>query len=282
MDVRVVESIGTQGGLRDIIYRVLPEVETVSLNWDPTTGFLAVVDYNLNYAPLPWELYGDMVKKVFLVKNTKDCGTGAITETVMVSSAPSSSVDFLPGYNNSNEWSFAPSRGDIDNWYTSYVCTARTWETVDPPLTGSSMGHILFHIGTQKFYVNLTGSGGSLIGGAPDTVNWAESPSYDQWKIFMKMYMGDAMVSDPLYFIETQHVVTVELNNAILSEIKKMCGCCTSPKFNTSKVNLYMKLAQKRLGIWTKFNQFLYQDAACIIETTRSLCAQCLYNKDYC
>lgn len=280
MDIRVTESIATQGGLRDVLYRVDPGVEPITLNWDPTTGRLAVIDPNLNYSPLPWELYGDIVKKVFLVKNVKDCGTGAITETVVLESNDGPSEIYAPGYNNSNEWGFNPAFNNRDQWYTSYVCTVRTWVGATPPSNGK--GHIVYHPDSERFYINLTGADGTIVSGAPDTTNWRVGPKYAEWKSFLSMYMGEVMVSDPVYFIETQHIATIDLNAAILSEIKKMCGCCNSPKFNTSKVDLYMKLMQKRLAVWVHFNKYQFQDAACILETTRALCSQCLYNNTPC
>ena len=302
---------------------------------------------------LPHQLYGDLVKKVFLTYNGKDPKSGKILETVVSESSGEDDVNQLAGYNNSNEWHYTPreftypteilsltnpadysnkpydyragftvvktfltaqanaSIGDpaytafyraptqssfvpanvqynkiyTDGWYTSYVCAVRTWASVDPVINGASTGDIVYYADQKKFYMNLTGVGGTLVVDPtnpllfiPDTTNWSEDPTFDHWQTLMRNNLGPSTVSDPIYFIETQHLVTVEINAAILSELRKQCMSCETHGYNTSMIHTYMKLVQKRLGAWVKFNSELYHDASCILETARAMCTSCLYN----
>ncbi len=357
MDIRVVESLITSGGLGDPTYRIDPTVEQVSLDWDNTDGRLSVVDYNMNYALLPWQLYDDAVKKVFLTYNGKSCATGHLLETVVMESNDEDDVNQIPGYNNSNEWGYIPreftypseilsltnpadyanspydyregftvvkqfltaqanispgtpaytafyraphltsfipanvegNRIYTDGWYTSYTCVIRKWASVDPATNGSAQGDIIYHTPQKKFYINITGAGGSLVVDPsnnllmmPDTTNWREDPTFEEWQTLMRNNIGSTMVDDPIYFVETQHLVTAELNNAILQELKKQCACCDKPQFGMSDLKTYIKLIQKRLGAWVQFNAELFHEASCILETARPLCNMCLYHQGEC
>ena len=95
----------------------------------------------------------------------------------------------------------------------------------------------------------------------------------------MRDNVGELTTTDPIYFIETQHLVTVELGEAILSEVVKNCAskACDSPTFGVSHVSVYIKLLQKRLASWVKFNEGLYHEVSDILESSRALCSQCLY-----
>jgi hypothetical protein len=354
MDIRVVESMATSGGLADATYRQDGDIENISLDWDNDNKKLAVVDYNMNYSLLPWQLYTDCVKKVFLTYNGKSCGSGVLIETVVMESNDDDDINQLPDYNNSNQWEYTPSEFNYpsellemtdlsdyvnmpydyregftvvkqfltaqanlapgtpaytafyraphltsfipanvegnriytDGWYTSYVCLVKTWTAANPPANGASTGDIVYYEGQEKFYINLNGNGGTLIEDPddsslmiPDPAEWKEDPTFDEWQTLMRNNLGDTSVDDPIYFIETQHLVTVELNSAILCELKKQCGCCESPQFNLSQLATYIKLMQKRLGAWVQFNEELFHEAACVLESSRSLCNMCLYHQ---
>lgn len=354
MDIRVVESIMTSGALADPTFRVDSSIENVSLDWNEADGKLSVVDYNMNYNILPWQLYGQLVKKVFLTYNGMDCPRRQLVETVVMESNNAGDINQIPGYNNSNQWEYQPStftypseilnftdpqdfidqpyqqgpgftvvktfltsQANVspnlgsytafyhaptytnfvlpnvlnkkiytDGWYTSYVCAVRTWSSVDPVMNGSSAGNIVFYEPNNKFYINLTGQGGSLVTttGAviptPDTVNWRVDPTFAEWQTLMRNNVGVADVNDPIYFIETQHLVTVDLNKAIFTELKKICNCCSDPKFDTSHMETYQKLYGKRLGAWIQFNQELFHLASCIVIGARPLCYACLYHNE--
>ncbi len=166
----------------------------------------------------------------------------------------------------------------VDGWYTSYVSTVKTWEAADPTVAGASSGDILYK--DDAFYINTTGVGGSLdADGIPDDVNWKKSPTFEEWQTLMRDNVGELTTTDPIYFIETQHLVTVELGEAILSEVVKNCAskACDSPTFGVSHVSVYIKLLQKRLASWVKFNEGLYHEVSDILESSRALCSQCLY-----
>ena len=357
MDVRIVESMATSGALADPTFRIDGNIENVSLDWDNTDRRLSLVDYNMNYSILPWQLYDDVVKKVFLTYNGLDCTRRNLLETVVMESDDASDLNQIPGYNNSNEWQYSPSTfqyptelqnfTDVsqfssmpynygagftvvkefltaganispnlgaytayyrapqmtnfvppnvesnkiytDGWYTSYVCLVRTWLSLDPPTNGASTGDIVYYEQKEKFYINTTGVGGVLIQDPdypndptrliPDPTDWTPDPSFAQWQELMRNNVGPSMVDDPIYFVETQHLVTVELNEAILYELKRICNCCDNPKFGASHIDLYQKLYHKRLGAWVQFNQELFHQASCTLINARPLCHQCLYHQ---
>ena len=103
MDIRIVESLVTSGSLADPTFRIDPTLESVSLDYDATDGKLALVDYNMNYNILPWQLYKGMVKKTFLTYNGWSCDGQQLLETVVAQSADSADANQIPGYHNSNE-----------------------------------------------------------------------------------------------------------------------------------------------------------------------------------
>jgi len=357
MDIRTIESVVTSGGLADTNFRIDGDLENVSLAWDEAEETLGVVDYNLNYSVLPWQLYADGVKKVFLTYNGKSAQTGDILETVLLESNNEDDINQIPGYNNSNEWhyvprefnypsefqyltdpslyanqpydysqgftvvkqfltaqanlapgtpaytafyraphytSFIPANVDgnriyKDGWYTSYVCVVRTWTSVDPVVNGASTGDIVYYEEQKKFYINISGQGGTLIPDPndplkqiPDPAHWKVNPTFTEWQTLMRNNLGPTSVNDPIYFIETQHLVTVDLNKAIIFELKKQCNCCVTGKFNASSIDTYMRLVQKRLGAWVQFNEELFHEAAAILETARETCYQCLYHQGEC
>lgn len=361
MDIRIVETVATTGGLADPTYRVDPAIENVSLVWDEAASKLSVVDYNLNYNILPWQLYTDCVKKVFLTYNGKNCDSGQLLETVVLESKDEDDLNQIPGFNNSNEWGFNPStfsypteilsltdisqfvtspydwsqgftvvkqfltneanlspystnngnpaysayyraptltsflpanvEGDklyTDGWYTSYVCVARKWSAVDPVINGAGVGDIFYYEPEKVFYMNLTGSGGTLVTlpnatiATPDSVNWKRDPDFADWQKVMRDNVGPTMVNDSIYFIECQHLVTVDLNKAILKELKSNCCACTTPEYKLSHIEMYIKLIQKRLGAWVQFNAGMYHEASNIVITARPICNLCLYHTKEC
>src|SRR5690606_11753411 len=87
---------------------------------------------------------------------------------------------------------------------------------------------------------------------------------------------------DPIYFIENQHLVTVDLNKAILSELKKNCCGCSTPEYGLTHIETYIKLIEKRLGAWVQFNAELFHEAADIVISARPMCNLCLYHVDEC
>jgi len=356
MDIRIVESLATSGGLIDTQLRVDSTVENVSLNWDETNHLLSVVDYNLDYSVLPWQLETDIVKKVFLTYNGKNPGTGQMVETVLMESSPEGDLNQIPGYRNSNEWAYNPStfkfpdeflnmtnpadyanfpydysqgftvvkqfltaqanlapgtpaytafyraphltsfmpanvegnRIYVDGWYTSYVIAAKTWAAANVTVNGTAKGNILFYPAQNKFYINLTGSAGSLVVDPknalllmPDTTNWKENPNFSEWTDFLRQYNDSTLPGDAVYYAETQHLVTIELNKAILNELKNQASACVKPGYGGSAIMMYMKLMQKRLGAYIQFNAEVYHEASLILEQARGICNLCLYDTHY-
>jgi hypothetical protein len=356
MDIRIVESLATSGGLKDPVFRLNPNIENISLIWDAEDESLSVVDYNLDYSSLPFQLGADkdLVKKVFLTYNGKNCSNGEMVETVLLESSGETDINQIPGYNNSNEWTYNPkeftynpelqnltnpldyanfpfdysqgftvvkqfltaqanlapgtpaytafynaphltsflpanvegNRIYVDGWYTSYVIACKTWTAADPLNKGAAKGSIVFYQPQDKFYINLTGNAGSLVTDPnnsllliPDTTNWSDTPNFADWLTFMKQYTDSFLPGNPIYYIETQHLVTAELNAAILNELKKQCSCCDKPDFSSSNIMCYMKLMQKRLGAYVQFNAEIFHEAQCILESSRKMCDLCLYSK---
>jgi hypothetical protein len=375
MDVRIIETVATSGGLNDAGFRVDGSVENISLDWDHANQRLSVVDYNMNYSILPIQLYNEGVKKVFLTYNGKSCDTGQFLETVVMESSDEDDVNQIPCYNNSNEWWYSPaeftypdevrqltnpadyatkpydyregftvvkqfltSQANLclseqveytafyraptltsfipanveanriykDGWYTSYACVVRALETVTttvgtvttttlvtPTNSGGTLGvdtgDIFYYAPTKSFYINLTGAIGTLelynttsTLVHPDSTNWMINPTFDMWQTLMRNNIGPAMADDPIYFAESQHLVTCDMNMAIRNEVKNICGCCDSTTFGVSRVMNYQKLMQKRLGAWVNFNEGLFHEAACILQNSRKLCYQCLYHGGEC
>jgi hypothetical protein len=116
----------------------------------------------------------------------------------------------------------------------------------------------------------------------PDTTNWKIDPNFEEWQTLMRNNVGPSMIDDPIYFIESQHLVTVDLNKAILGELKKNCCTCTTPTYQLSHIETYMKLIQKRLGGWIQFNSGLFHEASAIIISARPMCNLCLYHQNEC
>ncbi len=359
MDIRVVETMPTSGVMIDSQFRINAAIESVSLDWDEDETILAVVDYNLNYSLLPWQLGTELVKKVFLTYNGFNCETGQLTETVVTESAPGEEATQLPGYNNSNEWHYNPATWSLstnlqtmtdpndwstypydvsqgytivktfltaeanynanagdhmytafhrqpymtsyqaanvegnkvytDGWYTSYVIACKNWTAADPVTNGAALGDIVYWPGKEEYYINITGVGGTLYTNPndptdiyPDVTNWRATPAFEEWKALMMRSLGSspAIVDQPIFFAENQHLVTPQLNQAILRELQQMCTMCTQPVFGQSHIDDWMKLTQKRLGAWYQFNRELFHDAQKILESTRELCYLCLYHKN--
>jgi hypothetical protein len=356
MDVRLVESMATSGGLKEPVFRLDPTLEHVSLAWSAEDESLVLVDYNLDYASLPEQLYQNngIFKKTFLTYNGKDCETGKMLETVLIESSPEQDANFLPGFTNSNQWIYKPSSftyhpgilnltniadyatmpydysqgftvvkqfltsgGSIvpnsqspftafyraptltsflpsnvennkiytDGWYTSYVIACKTYTSIGSTV---ATGDIIYYPPQRKFYKNLTGSKGSE---SQDPLNptlnilsadWSVDVQFTDWIEFLRANSQGSSIGEKVYYLETQHLVTVELNTAILTELKCQCSCCDKPDFNTSNILLYMKLMQKRLGSYVLFNEENFHEAQCVIESSRKICETSLCNQKCC
>lgn len=349
MDIRLVETMATTGSLMDPGYRLDPNLLSITLDYSNTEKDLAVIDTNLNYVNLPWQLGTDLVKKVFLTYNGTSCTTGQLLETVVMESGSAASPTQDNGFNNSNQWVYDPAQfrldsgllemtnpndyttypydvsqgftvvktfltagsnydiGDpqytafykaphlttfqaanvesnkvyTDGWYTSYVIACKTYTAANPTVNGVAQGQIVFNEVDELFYINLTGTATASTPDA-DTTNWKASPTFEEWKNFLKNNMGPVAVNDPVYFIESQHLVTAELAEALLFELDKTCGCCEKPEFDMTHFDAWIRLTQKRMGAWAKFNAELFHKAQCILETARGLCNLCLYHGSEC
>lgn len=351
MDIRTVESIPTAGSLSDPAFRINPNAENVSLDYDYEGRDLALLDTNINYNVLPNGLGTGLVKKTFLTYNGISCETRQLIQTVVLESDSAPISTQAPGYNNSNGWLYKPAQFNLpggypttsnpldtanfpydqsqgitvvkqflggesglvpnrytayyrapvqhsfelanaegtkiytDGWYTSYVIACKTYAVIDPLTNGIAPGQIVHYTDNNTFYINTTGTSAALeadpdnAGGfRPDSVNWAPAPTFEQWMAFLKSNMGPAMSDDPVYFAETQHLVTADLSAAIKSELLKISCCCDSKDFGMSTIDTWMKLTQKRMGAIIKFNDEIFKTAQEIIETTRATCYLCLYH----
>ena len=341
-----------------MLFRSNPAVESISLDYDEESGDLTVLDVNLNWYNLPYQVGTELKKKVFLTYNGYNCETSLLTETVVLESGDGADLGQLPGYNNSNEWIYSPADFRLpttlltmtnpndwstypydvrhgftiektfltalgtaittdatytafhtypnmtqyqpsnvegnkvytDGWYTSYVIGCKTWASSAPDINGAGQGEIIFYEPNETYYINITGTGGFIttdpVDGStyPDIVNWRPSPSFAEWMDLMRQYVGNppAVVDQPIFFIESQHLVTADLNKAILKELKQLCSVCVEPTFGMTHVDDWMRLTQKRLGAWTMFSNELWVDAQVILESARNLCYICLYHKTDC
>ena len=347
MDIRTVESIPTAGSLSDPAFRINPNAENVSLDYNYEDRDLALLDTNINYNVLPNGLGTGLVKKTFLTYNGISCETRQLIQTVVLESKDGAISTQAPGYNNSNGWLYKPSQFNLpgpypttsnpldtanfpydqsqgitvvkqflggesglvpnrytayyrapvqhsfelanaegtkiytDGWYTSYVIACKTWSTSDAQVSAAP-GQIIYWPGTETFYINTTGSTGApeQVAGVtlPPAEHWRSDPTFTEWMTFLKSNMGPAMTDDPVYFAETQHLVTADLSAAIKSELLKISCCCDSKDFGMSTIETWMKLTQKKMGALIKFNDEVFKTAQEIIETTRKTCYLCLYH----
>jgi hypothetical protein len=358
MDIRLTQTVSTSGVLIDPIYRVDSDISNIDLLWDETNKTLGLVDYNLDYNDLPFQLYDELVKKTFLTYNGKAKDTSSFIETVLTESNSAFDPINAANYANSNEWHYKPSEfqypttirdltdpsdytdkpydvsrgftvvkqfltaggsikpGDpmytafyrapqitsfipanvesnkiyTDGWYTSYIALVKTWAIFDPVANGVSKGDILYYKDTSKFYISTTGVGSATIPDPadptkqiPNPLDWSTSITFADWTALMKKYLTSiASVNDPIYFIESQHLVTLEINKAITKEVLTQCYSCQTHSFKPHHIADYQRLLQKRLGAWKAFVDGNYDNASCILESARKLCHNCLYHKNEC
>jgi hypothetical protein len=355
-----VETIPTSGILSDPAFRADGEVENVSLNWNEADKTLRVQDGNLAYNLLPYQLYGQCVKKVFLTYNGFHKPNSPLLETVLLESSSEFDDNQLEGYANSNAWSYTPGttfynpeireltdisqykdmpydysqgftvvkqfitaganlgnlstnsaaplytafyraptlttflptnveHGRIytDGWYTSYVCAVRTWEFKPENVM---QGDIIYYPLNNTFYLNLTGQVGNLVLedpndpesiSIPDTMNWSNEPTFEHWKELMRRNItAQVNIDSPIYFIESQHLVLAEINQAIKKELQNNCSVCHKPDYNMTALSDYIRLNSKRIGAVIKFNEGFFHEASHILKTARSICHMCLYHKE--
>jgi hypothetical protein len=186
--------------------------------------------------------------------------------------------------------SFLPSNVEnnkiyTDGWYTSYVIACK--QLTYAPLIIPAKGDIFYYVPQRRFYINLTGQIGDVITetiGAvtvtkPDPVHWGSDVNFTDWTNFLRTYNYESLAGEKVYYVETQHLVTAELNEAIKEELKRQCSCCDKPDFNVSNIELYMKLMQKRMGAYLLFNEESFHEAQCVVESSRQICSLCLYNQ---
>ena len=383
MDIRIVETMPTSGTLADSRFRLDPNKESISLQYSYGDESLDLMDYNLNYAALPYQMGSGLVKKTFLTYNGISYQTKEILETVLMESANTADPDQAPGFNNSNEWLYYPSQFNVpaataglgsvdtltwpypytegvtlikqflnsegnlnpalytayyrqptmtnfemanveggtvytDGWYTSYVIAVKTYTLVDPSTNGIVIDQIIYNETDEQFYINTTGDvlpynvDGSHLP-ENDTTNWTAGPTFEQWMNLLRQNIGGNTIintgnggnvtlgnigvnniapagterfgnrrvapSDPVFYIECQHLVTPVLNRAILTELKRTCGCCHKDEFGLTHLEDWVRLTQKRLGAFVNFNESNFRDAQCIIQSSRAKCTQCIYHK---
>lgn len=129
MDIRNVETMPTAGSLSDTAFAIDPNKENISLNYDPTQQDLMLMDTNLNYSVLPWQLGVDLKKKVILTYNGVSCQSGELIQTVVMESDDSASSTQAVGYNNSNGWLYKPANFNLPGPYptTSDPLDTNNW-----------------------------------------------------------------------------------------------------------------------------------------------------------
>jgi len=184
-------------------------------------------------------------------------------------------ISFLPANVEGN-------RVYTDGWYTSYLAVVPSYENYQDTI---AQGQIFYSTTQSEFYINLTGETLIVDINNPDahlpwndTTNWQAAPNFVQWKDFMRDHIGAGLPNEKIYFVESQHLVTADLVIAIRKELFNACGCCDDKDFGASKIATYMRLTQKRMGAFVKFNDELYHEAQCIIESARKLCHLCLFS----
>jgi len=128
-----------------------------------------------------------------------------------------------------------------------------------------------------------------------DTTNWRPDPSFIDWQTLMLSNYQDitpsmdienpeiqqeVSPSNKLYYIESNHMATPELNRAVLNMLKKICSVCDKKEFGMSHIEDWIKLCQKRTGAFVYFNQESFKECQRILASSRSHCDLALYGKN--
>jgi len=108
MNINTVTTLPMSGILADPFYKLDGSQESVSLDWSYVNNSFALVDRNIDYSKLPIAS-NQYVKKTFLTYNGISCQTKEVIETVVMESENTAEANFLPGYNNSSEWTYQPA-----------------------------------------------------------------------------------------------------------------------------------------------------------------------------
>jgi hypothetical protein len=192
-----------------------------------------------------------------------------------------------------------------DGWYTSYVIAVKEYDTLAPTtaiLAQAPEGVIVYYPEDGLFYVNITGTcldpagGGSEVHLPPnDTVNWRANPTFAEWQTLMRNVLQEITPSmdieepeieqeisplHPIYFIESNHLATPDLNRAILTLLQKTCARCHEDKFNMTHIEDWCRLTQKRLGSFIFFSEERFKESQRIILSSRAHCEAILYGKN--
>lgn len=111
MKINTVETLPSSGALTDPFYKFDGSKESITLDWSYVNNSFAVVDRNIDYSKLPFQMGNGLVKKVFLTYNSISCQTKEVIETVVMESSNTADPtgEFNPNYNNSNEWTYQPA-----------------------------------------------------------------------------------------------------------------------------------------------------------------------------
>jgi len=139
----------------------------------------------------------------------------------------------------------------------------------------------------DAFYKNITGSANVYDDIAfthlpsNDIINWG-APLFTDWVALMQNHVdGDGQVQgEVIYYIENQHLVTVDLSAAIEREFLNICNCCVHKDFGLSSIDLHVKLVSKWNGAFYNFHNCFFKDAQCILESARPICAECSVHKN--
>ena len=176
----------------------------------------------------------------------------------------------------------------LDGWYTSYIFVTKTYNTVNPSVTGIVEGTILYNESDENYYKNLTGNTlplDPLMTHLPenDNVNWG-FPDFNDWREFGRLHINNTTpnINSSLFMLETQHLALPELYTSILNETLKFGDCCHRPDYDQNKLQMYMKLHQKRYAAFLQFEDGDYYKMQQIIQTAREMCSMCLYHDDAC
>jgi hypothetical protein len=113
--------------------------------------------------------------------------------------------------------------------------------------------------------------------GAPEPWNEPKldpSITFEQWYMWLRTLEHEYDASTATHvkegrYVQTQHLVTIELCYNINEEVKRICDACKDSPYRFSEVEQWVKLEHKKRAAIVNFLQCNFKEAQRIIESTR-------------
>lgn len=146
----------------------------------------------------------------------------------------------------------------LDGWYTSYIVVVRKYVQGDT----YTVGQIVEYNGS--LYRSLNGTD-SL---PTTTTDWSSDIPLENWISFLRENQEDTNSSKGFYG-ETQHLVTVDLNDNIIQELMDVAQEVSDAQFNITNTAAWVMLTQRRVGAYIHFTNSSFREVVVLIESAR-------------